>query len=470
MWSIFFDLETTSRHTIGQIVNVACICVDSHWNEVSRFYAEFRLSPLELPSAGAVLANRTDILAHQQKASLSERQGLFELQKYFKSVIDEANAPVALIGYNSKNFDVPYLRTSLIRNGLNPYFGKSLVYRDLLQVVRYCSCFSESFPRIAEHDGDPEKLSLRLETVSRELGLLDGLQSHHSLDDVLLTIEVAKEILNRFKLDVRKFHPYQPSEQDEKAGEIVYRALPGYELSESAAFNVKPYMFLDGDYRSSLWIDLERFAEKGDESTVRYFNRQQSAFFISPQVPEASDVTELALNAEKSLRHIRISNYFKTTCCDIEQDIYRLDFDGIDALYNAIWLGDFGALSEHPGRNARILYLRHWLKEQDWNSPSVKAIETIRQYAEYRYSGSLVLSKHDPESVHPTFSEMLSEIKQLQQTRKNEQDNLLLSSLIKWYIDSPVVKFGLQHDDAGVYRLLEECSRNNDARLEENSG
>src|SRR5262245_53890936 len=139
MPAIFFDLETSDREFIGQILNFSFIVVDDDWNVIGDLSSTVKISRLELPSPGAILANRTDVLRHQAEAEFTEKEAAGEITAFINSIIEGANGPVPFIGFNSFKFDIPYLRTTLVRNGINPYFNGKVVYRDLLVAARKLS-------------------------------------------------------------------------------------------------------------------------------------------------------------------------------------------------------------------------------------------------------------------------------------------------------------------------------------------
>ena len=194
MYAIFYDLETTDRNCIGQILNYSFILVDDELKPIDEISGLVRISRLQLPEPGAILANRTDVLEHQRVAQDNERLAMQKISDFIWSCIRRAKGAVAFAGYNSSRFDLQYLRTSLIRNGFNPYFDNKLSARDLLHVVQKAYLTSEELrSKVREVRKGEKKLSLSLETVTRALELLDGVQAHESRADVLLTIRRSEE-------------------------------------------------------------------------------------------------------------------------------------------------------------------------------------------------------------------------------------------------------------------------------------
>ena len=123
MISIFFDLETSTTEPIGQILNYSFIATDDKFEIIDECSDSVKISPLELPVADAILANRIDVIEHQKHNYLNETLSMKKIFDFFTKMIEKNKGEkIVLIGYNSLKFDVPYLRTSMIRNGLSPYF------------------------------------------------------------------------------------------------------------------------------------------------------------------------------------------------------------------------------------------------------------------------------------------------------------------------------------------------------------
>ena len=155
------------------------------------------LTPLQAPSLGALLANRIRILEH--KGERTERQAALHIHSFLKRITEEGK--VAFVGYNSFRFDVPFLRTVLIRNGLNPYFNQGLVYRDLYSLVQFLACTNGEFIAPINDKGDR---TLTLEAVAKSYDLLNGPQTHESRADVILEIALAEFLYKKFNPTKRK--------------------------------------------------------------------------------------------------------------------------------------------------------------------------------------------------------------------------------------------------------------------------
>lgn len=301
---IFFDLETSDRNTIGQILNYAFIATDQYLEPRAELRGLIHLSRLQLPSPEAILVNRVNLLDHQRDAKLNEAQAMREVQRFIQTQIEEAERDneqggVALTGYNTARFDVPYLRTSLIRNGINPYFSGKLRYKDLLHLVRNVYLTNPAFPAPRSKQ-DASQLSLSLESVTRELGLLQAQQSHDSYQDVMLTIALARQLEISFKSKLHEFEAYQARtcEQASLREQVWQQRVPNYQLGEGARALDLPVALHATNHKEALWIDLTRY-ERGEKSkSLFWINKNSGAMFLSGSKPlQSAPAQELARRA-----------------------------------------------------------------------------------------------------------------------------------------------------------------------------
>ena len=184
-----------------------------------------------------------------------------------------------------------------------------------------------------------------METITKSFGLLEGAQTHESSDDVELTVKLAEYLAHRYKIDVRKYNGYEAG-TFERSGKILNTVWPNYDLSSPEQFDSTPHILLQANHRYTLWVNLQKFKEEPDRSAIRWVKKGTGPFFIHPTDPfeERPEWKELAVKAKKELSGYNLSNFFSRSTCDIDQDIYRLDFDALDALSSAIWHGDPRAL------------------------------------------------------------------------------------------------------------------------------
>lgn len=460
MHSIFYDLETTDKNPIGQILNYSFICVDEAFEVIDELSGKVQISRLQLPSPGAILANRTDVLSHQNEAQHTEKEAMAAISDFISRRTAATDERVAFIGYNSTRFDLPYLRTSLIRNGLNPYFGGRLVYRDLLHAARKLSVSGAGFPRgpaLAKGGGnrrekeEPPRLSLSLETLTNELGILQGPQSHESRDDVLISISLAKVFKEKFGLDIARYEPYEAADLHRHKGKgmVFYSDFPNYDLSSGGSPARTPMTLLDSDHRYALWIDLDRYRDGLGRGSISWFNQGGSAFFCDMAPCEDSQLKTLAAAALREFSAVNLKNYFQKSSCDIEQDIYRLDISLIDLLRGAIWKNDPELLKKSGNRDARVIYTRYQLRSHKWGGENDDQVrDMLKKYALYRYGGEANISRFCSEKAQPgvyseNFHETLTEyLDQIEAAGKGADsgDLRLLTSLKEFYLGSDIYK------------------------------
>lgn len=483
MRAIFYDLETSDAEPIAQILNYSFIAVDDSLSPLAECSGDIQLSRLQLPSPEAILKNRVDVIAHRARALPSEHEAMRSIAAFLQRMIDEAKGPVALVGFNSNKFDLLRVRTSFIRNGINPYFGGKLQYRDLLTVVRALYVRHPEFPRPERlNEEGVSTLSLSLEEVSRVLGILEGTQSHHSREDVLLTIALAKALKERFALDVRHTPGFEAAQilssprWRKEPGLCLWRLQPEYELGHESRARRTPYAVLDADHRSCLMIDLERYGAGEGESSIRWFNFSTGEFLFGGEAAQGEylrvgdgnvRLVDLAISARKEFAPLNLKNYFDKSTCDIEQDIYRIDFQGIEVLAKLIREG--GSLPRdktenttrveggHPREKSalndiRVLLVRYRLRES--KSLDAEGQRVLASYGRYRYGGTMRLTKHEvPEEegkheprYHPSLRDMFKKINERLKGVEGppgpllDEDRWLLESLKSYYLSSELVQ------------------------------
>jgi len=445
--SIYFDFETSDRYCIGQLLNYCFIVVDENFVLQEECAGTVALTPLQVPSLGALLANRIRILDHcveKIPAMRSEREAALHIYSFIMRLTKQEK--FALIGFNSFKFDVPFLRTVLIRNGLNPYFNSNLVYRDLYPAVQYLACTNESFPRTTNQKGE---FSLSLEAVTRHLNLLEGAQSHESRADVVLEIDLARVLSQKFSLNIVSWDAYMAGfAHSLPRGTLVHQLKPGREENK---LRLKPLMLLDCDKRNSLWVDLERYSEKKPALTLGKIKGGQ--LLVAPYTKiadskhaETENTRDLALteyNQENS--YMNLQRYFlRKSECDIEQDIYRLEFEDLDRLHAA--LHDRGLDSVNQDRiirksdskDLKVLWARAKLATSQPDNPGYTQL--LQMYGKYRYGGGqLLLSRynHNP-SFATSRSELLADVLK---PLENPEDEEIRNQLSQFYRTSAVLSF-----------------------------
>jgi DNA polymerase III epsilon subunit-like protein len=454
---IFYDLETTDKDPIGQIVNLSFIVTDANFKILGEFNRDVKISRLQLPRAGAIAANHTDVIKHQASNPPSEREVMHDLWEFLNDVFVHSKR-ISMVGFNNLGFDQNYLRTSFIRNGLSPYYQKSVTENDLFLLTQSLAISHSDFPKVKgtkerKNGGAADRRSLSLETITKALGLLDGPQTHHSRDDVLLTIELAKVYKEKFGASIIGFNAYQGGgvhsgiDKSENRGQIIMKREPQYDLGSEALFVEKPFMFLDANHRYSLWVDLEAF-KKGEKS-LRFVKADVGPFFTDGKVVKNEELQLIADEAGRKFEKVNLSNYFTETECDIEQHIYRIDFANIESLNSLIW--HQGGGGQEMSLDAKRVFTRYRLANYKINGKSdEKFLSTFKEYALHRYGGKLRLDKgldcedrlqkKDPRQYfHPNWNTLLREIDEKMATGSEEMRSLM-GSLKQFYMESEVCR------------------------------
>lgn len=439
--SVFFDLETSDLLPVGQILNFAFVAVDDDFKVVEQYADLVRVSRLQLPRANALIANRTDILAHQGQAKLSEYGAAQKIEQFLIGLAKTyPNSELSLIGFNSSEFDLGFLRTVFIRNGVNPYFSRYL-NRDLLLIARELLATNDGFrERFFKLDAGEEKPSLRLERLCRKFGLLEGEQLHESLFDVKLTIELAKVFASEFGIDVRTFEPYRVKNLHRlPVGSRVVLAEPvkrGYSLGKR--MDLFPAILIDATDKAALWANIDRYLElkQAGESAKKSIRWIKTNDGLLTQHGEVVSNDPLALELKEALKDVNLKNYFETPECYIEQHIYRFNVNKLEALRESLKIG---RIVGEADADMVTLFRRFQLE----NAPLVlnsDLEESFKRYVRLRYQGDMLLSKTREEGkFHPTYAELVAEIEKAKKDTNSDQQKIL-GSLEQFYQNSDIAR------------------------------
>jgi hypothetical protein len=247
---------------------------------------------------------------------------------------------------------------------LNPYFKGLLSSRDLLHAVHKAYLTNSEFrEKVRAQCKGEKRLSLSLQTVSHALGLLEGVQAHESREDVLLTIKLAAWLQERCQVDVRTYEAYEgvPLHSTVRSGSVYEIEEPNYDLLEGSYSRRVPMCLLDENKRASLWVNLERYAEEPSPRSISWRQSMKHSFFTSGRAVTTPEVQQLARKALAQFKKVALSNYFEKSDADIEQDIYRLDFDAQDVYYRALREGKKELLAGTTNPDAKKLWVRYQL-------------------------------------------------------------------------------------------------------------
>ncbi|NDC37846.1 MAG: hypothetical protein EBZ48_07310, partial [Proteobacteria bacterium] len=206
------------------------------------------------------------------------------------------------------------------------------------------------------------------------------------------------------------------------------------DLSSAEIAERVPMALLDFDRRYSLWVNLKRFAAGEGRRCVQFYKNQGSSFVIDTLKGTDAALDELAQKASSELAGVTLGNFFQRSSCDVEVDIFRVDFDGINALSAALWRGEKEAVKKLNNRDVTALYVRNILANHQWGKDTDSSIrEKLKAYAEYRYGGAMQLSKNPASEegsttrFHPTLAELEAELTERLKTASGDDREILLS-------------------------------------------
>ena len=417
---VLYDLETSGKNTIGQILTGFFVLLDKDFQEVPGFVLKVKISPnrLDLPHPQAILTNGIKIFSDLTDAR-AESKAATDIRQFLEKIIGYCkDATIYLTGFNSSRFDQTFLRVTLIRNGLDPYFKGKLKNLDVLDLARYVASLNPSFPHIINTEAENPYPFFTLESLTRRFSLLNQEQSHDSEEDAWLTRDLLKFMIEEFHFNLDEYlaRPQLPD---------IFEAFDNFKLGDSGAVPVHSvYSVLNRERNSYLLVNLDKFKEQPDKDSIKYFNTNNTVL-IPRDVQDAKEYGVLRNESLQMFKGIRVSNFFPTTECDIEQDIYRMPINLISTLGTAIMNEKSRALP--PNQDLRTLYRRHVLRESqsnDINSADEYFIEVYDKYVKHRYVDGMRIDKGSPEPKFSDSWELLNdELNELMNTEFSTMDD-----------------------------------------------
>jgi len=448
---IYFDLETSDLNPVGQILTYSFKEVDDDFKIIDKCEGKIRINKTQLPRVEAILANKIDVIQHQKDTedkSCLEYNSMKRIHSWLKSKTEEKMT--YLIGKNSYRFDVPYLRTSMIRNGLNPYFGPNLKNKDLEYALVHLysnnSGFHLALRNYASNNGidfnDESYRFKSLENVAKALGVLspNQQQTHDASDDVDLTMAVAYALKTDYDFDIYDFHAYQRASEIERSKSLAimisldknknfrYDLLYPYQSNKSqalwlnlseAARDISGEKNIDDPKKLFKWVNrndgyLEIYEFGNCDCGAQCGNdwlaiKDQFEYLVKEDYITDINETELrnlAMALSVKFQHeVTLDGFFDYRDCDIEQHIYRMPFKGIDCLSSAIWERKLEALKEFNDEDSKELYTRFFLNyykipETDEgiiikDSKEDKFHTAFDKYIQYRYGPGITKNGYD---------------------------------------------------------------------------
>lgn len=443
---VIFDLETTERYPLGQILNLAAIAVDEEFNVIDKLYIDVKLSKTQIPSPDALLANRIKLSEHAKVATHNEREALEALFSFIDKHKSENRFGQLIVGgQNIARFDLEFVRSNALRSGLYPYFNY-VVYCDLLFLSKKLCVTNEEFRnKLVKPDGS---ISLALDFLTKSLGISTTDQKHNALDDVLLTLDVYKHYAHHYDLNVFVYDPYEA--KSAKIGDV-------YQTSTVAAGKLKDILmslhWQDKNY--SLWLNLSEYDPAKGKRNLMWRAKKNSSLIISEKIKDKEIIADAKSKSQSDeLADISIFNYFEPLDCDAEMHPTSVDIFAIKAAVEYLNTGSTSSIEALQNKNSKsftnmVTFIERYnmLYKQGNNSDKL-----LKSYLENRYSGKIKTQKNlfgdqpnpyqkaDDEVYHPSLKERLQRIDVLLSERTSADDQKILSDLKDYILESPVLK------------------------------
>lgn len=423
MKAIFFDLETTTLSPLGQILNYAFVETDQNYNILSELRGNIELAKMEIPEPRAIAANCVDIREHMKGQYQQEYYAMRKIRKYIMDVVDHNPSNVMLVGHNIAKFDLGFLRTSMIRNGVSPWFGKNLIYGDTRFLAVKVFISEPSFRELLLEDKPEDIRAFSLEHMCNRLGLIAGKQEHESYSDVLNTIDFCKELRERYDLDLFEYDPYEVKSTRLGAQATIDVVTHDYQIES------RDVMLLDSKKNYALWVDIEKYFQVENKQEAVYWYNKGLASMISSQTQHSVQEDKL----EVILKHVleerpvwsKCDTFFELPPCDVEQHIYNLNIRSQMDLTDAIERDELHKLTDPL---AKKLFFRHKIRHQ----PELFG-DLYKKYMNARYvEPKIRIDKgHGEERYTKSLSEMISEFSDVQETKENSK---ALQVLMEYYL------------------------------------
>ena len=446
---IIFDLETTEKYALGQIINLAAIAVNHKFEVIDKLRLDVSLSRTQLPSPEALLVNRTNLTKHKEIAVLNERQAIMKLFDFVKNQIDENRVgEVIIAGQNTSRFDLEFLRSNALRSGLYPYFSR-VIYSDLIFLSKKLVLTNPEVRKLlTKEDGT---ISVSLEFLTNQLGVSLGKQTHDSLDDVMLTLEVFKHYAKNYDLNVFEYDAYEADAFHPKHGDVFKVATV-----EASKVAERMYALHWEDQKYALWLNVTDFKPELGKKNLWWKTKRNSSMIITERVKDK----EIIERAKQMLNHpdvvdVDVDTYFDIPDCDPELHITTVKYKNIEAAVDYMNSGDPSKIKalENEGTPAHTNMLEFIKRNAMIYREGEVADKLLRSYALKRYSGKMKTQKFtygeekpysakhiDREVYHPSLKQRLATIETLLKEKTKEEDKEILLALKEHILSSDIVK------------------------------
>lgn len=458
--TIYWDLETTSLYYVGQIVNYCFVAVDENGKVVEECSGDIKLHPMQLPEPGAAIVTRIDYVNHQETASETEIEAMQKIHQFFMRhtpLYTERNKPnTMIIGHNSLKFDLQFLRTSMIRNGINPYINNKLQHHDFMEYCRTLWLLGDTneivpvekpnFKLATVCGGDrwKDKLAQMAEKlcIEEKLG-----EAHHSRSDAYRVFLLAETLAASGYEHISQFPLFAPNYPNDTVcpGDVILRKEVN--LKAKSKTSESRLMFVLRNRNYELWLDIGDYEKRGviDIDSFKWFNRSTTAMFglqveyntekILPEALEAFDKLPGSKPEEKLF-----GSRNEDMSVDVEANIYRAGFEPIEALAQISQTLSRESKIELYKRltnvDAKTLAARYAIREQT----DIDKIASSKIYVDYvksRYGdGTMRVDRGFGKPVHQTpLVQMIEQTKKYIDTGSPEEQQVA-KRLLEFYKSS----------------------------------
>ncbi len=364
---ILYDFETSSRELIGQILSYSFWVVDEALDPIDILNGNIRLNPTEFPELDAILITKIN-LDQLQATGISEAQAASNIHHFLNRCIQKYGM-CTLTGYNSNQFDLKFLRTLLIKHGLNPYFFGKLVNIDVLHYVHYVAMeFQHHYPWV----NAGAYWTFSMESVATAHGVLTTAQSHEAESDVRLMRDLIRVIQERYGTLLKDFIPVQlPHNRHLDADYTTFKeSVKG----TPPHFSESRYWHRIAATKTELLVaNLEKIKATPIQNVLelidclRYINMNTHLFITHPLTrDEAGEWGAIAGQVDEWVAHFGLTRnlYFELTqkSWDIQYRIHDLGFERIDTLKEMI-----ARFTSNPSSYRSLIndYWQHKTSEKD---------------------------------------------------------------------------------------------------------
>ncbi len=286
---IFYDFETSDKDFLGQILSYYFVLVDENFTPIKELEGLIKPNRLELPRVTAIKINQLSINKCISKGK-SEFDAANSIYGFIQSIVSEFG-PVPLVGFNSARFDFKHFEKILLKYGLNPTFYGKISSLDIYQITKYCALNNvKEFPFIQKKQQETTSFSFKLEDLAKTFNCLKTPQTHDAKDDVLLTIELTKQLEKRFSISLKTFQKMQHNTSPflELNSILKEPFLPFEQSGKTPLVDYNQWLVIGKASKSTfILLDINAYETHPKESFsdyvkfTRYFNTRTSALITS---------------------------------------------------------------------------------------------------------------------------------------------------------------------------------------------